>query len=158
MEDEEEAEEGYMNDDDEDPSDEHSDEDEMDMEEDEVDMEDEEEMEDEGVDESDIIEIDGVKYAPVVSEEEDEDRELEQVARWLQLSPKDVDGVRQRLEGVEADADGQQHLQGRQVHGRSAGGERAGAAAWDPSPRGYSPARRTPRPASPGWDASPLTA
>ena len=51
-EDDEDMEERAMNDEDEDPSDEHS----------------EEEM-----DESEIIEIDGVKYAPVVSEEEDED-------------------------------------------------------------------------------------
>jgi len=53
-EDDEDMEERAMNDEDEDPSDEHS----------------EEEM-----DESEIIEIDGVKYAPVVSEEEDEDEE-----------------------------------------------------------------------------------
>jgi len=52
--DDEDMEERAMNDEDEDPSDEHS----------------EEEM-----DESEIIEIDGVKYAPVVSEEEDEDEE-----------------------------------------------------------------------------------
>jgi len=52
-EDDEDMEERAMNDDDEDPSDEHSDE----------------------MDESEIIEIDGVKYAPVVSEEEDEDEE-----------------------------------------------------------------------------------
>jgi len=61
--------------DDEDPSDEFSDE------EPEDDMGDEEEddgMEAEGFDESDIIEIDGVKYAPVVSEDdEDEDEEDE---------------------------------------------------------------------------------
>ena len=52
-EDDEDMEERAMNDEDEDPSDEHSDE----------------------MDESEIIEIDGVKYAPVVSEEEDEDEE-----------------------------------------------------------------------------------
>ncbi len=51
--DDEDMEERAMNDEDEDPSDEHSDE----------------------MDESEIIEIDGVKYAPVVSEEEDEDEE-----------------------------------------------------------------------------------
>ena len=55
-EDDEDMEERAMNDEDEDPSDEHS----------------EEEM-----DESEIIEIDGVKYAPVVSEEEDEEDEEE---------------------------------------------------------------------------------
>ena len=52
-EDDEDMEERAMNDEDEDPSDEHSKE----------------------MDESEIIEIDGVKYAPVVSEEEDEDEE-----------------------------------------------------------------------------------
>jgi len=53
--DDEDMEERAMNDEDEDPSDEHS--------------------EDESVDESEIIEIDGVKYAPIVSEEEDEDED-----------------------------------------------------------------------------------
>lgn len=53
--DDEDMEERAMNDEDEDPSDEHS--------------------KDESVDESEIIEIDGVKYAPIVSEEEDEDED-----------------------------------------------------------------------------------
>jgi len=60
-----------MYDADEDPSDEDSeDEPEMEMKDD-----DEMEREEEGISEEDIIEIDGVKYAPVVSEEEDEDEE-----------------------------------------------------------------------------------
>ena len=97
MEDEE-AEEGYgMHDNDEDPSDEHSDEDEMDMEEDEMDMEDEEEMEDDGVDESDIIEIDGVKYAPVVSEEEDEEEEEEE-DEMEEADELDLEAVLRELE------------------------------------------------------------
>ena len=54
--DEEAPEEMAMKDDDEDPSDDHSDE----------------------MDESEIIEIDGVKYAPVVAEEEDEEDEMEE--------------------------------------------------------------------------------
>ena len=59
-------EEGSYHEDDEDPSDEDS---EMDM-----DMEDEDEEEmPEGISEEDIIEIDGVKYAPIVSEEDEEE-------------------------------------------------------------------------------------
>jgi len=57
-EDDEDMEERAMNDEDEDPSDEHS----------------EEEM-----DESEIIEIDGVKYAPVVSEEEDDEEDMDEM-------------------------------------------------------------------------------
>ena len=64
-EDEAPEEEGMMRDDDEDPSDDHSEED---MDEIEDDEDDEPKMDMESV-----IEIDGVKYAPVVSEEEDED-------------------------------------------------------------------------------------
>ena len=60
--------------DDEDPSDEHS-KDEMAMKDADEDPSDEHSEED--VDESKIIEIDGVKYAPVVSEEEDEDEDEE---------------------------------------------------------------------------------
>ena len=56
--DEDSQEEMAMNDEDEDPSDEHS----------------EEEM-----DESEIIEIDGVKYAPVVSEEEDDEEDMDEM-------------------------------------------------------------------------------
>jgi len=51
------SDEGMMRDDDEDPSDDHSEE----------------------VDESEIIEIDGVKYAPVVSEEEDEEDDMDEI-------------------------------------------------------------------------------
>jgi hypothetical protein len=56
-EDDEDMEERAMNDEDEDPSDEHSDE----------------------MDESEIIEIDGVKYAPVVSEEEDDEEDMDEM-------------------------------------------------------------------------------
>ena len=59
--DEEEKEEGYMNDDDEDPTDDASEA-----------MHDEDE--DDDVEEN-VIEIDGVKYAPVVAEEEDDEEE-----------------------------------------------------------------------------------
>ena len=63
MDDDEEMEErGAMNDDDEDPADEDSEMDEMGHEDDEEEM-----------DMENVIEIDGVKYAPVVSEEEDEE-------------------------------------------------------------------------------------
>jgi len=64
-EDDEDMEERAMNDEDEDPSDEHSEEEMKEEEEDDV---------DEG-----IIEIDGVKYAPVVSEEEDD--EMDEIAK-----------------------------------------------------------------------------
>jgi hypothetical protein len=63
--DDDEMEERAMNDEDEDPSDEHSEEEMKEEEEDDV---------DEG-----IIEIDGVKYAPVVSEEEDD--EMDEIAK-----------------------------------------------------------------------------
>ena len=55
--DDEDMEERAMNDEDEDPSDEHSKE----------------------MDESEIIEIDGVKYAPVVSEEEDDEEDMDEM-------------------------------------------------------------------------------
>ena len=45
-------------------------------------------------------------------EEAYEGEEGEQVARGTYLSAVDIDGVAQRLEGVEADAHGQDHLQG----------------------------------------------
>jgi len=45
-------------------------------------------------------------------EETDEGEEGEQVARGTNLPAVDIDGVAQRLEGVEADAHGQDHLQG----------------------------------------------
>ncbi len=98
MEDEEEVEdvpeEGYMNDDDEDPTDAASEEEpEMDMEEDEEEMGDEEEMEEEGV-----IEINGVKYAPVVSEEEDEEGEEEVEDEMEESDDLDLEAVLRELE------------------------------------------------------------
>jgi len=84
--------------DDEDPSDEFSDE------EPEDDMGDEEEeMEAEGYDESDIIEINGVKYAPVVSEEEDEEAEEEDEEDEMEKSDDlDLEAVLRELEEDEA--------------------------------------------------------
>ena len=86
--------------DDEDPSDEFSDE------EPEDDMGDEEEddgMEAEGFDESDIIEIDGVKYAPVVSEdEEDEEAGDEEEEDMEESDDFDLEAVLRELEEDEA--------------------------------------------------------
>ena len=85
--------------DDEDPSDEFSDE------EPEEDMGDEEEeMEAEGYDESDIIEINGVKYAPVVSEEEDEEAEEEAEEDEVEEADDlDLEAVLRELEEDEVD-------------------------------------------------------
>ncbi len=87
--------------DDEDPSDEFSDE------EPEDDMGDEEEddgMEAEGYDESDIIEINGVKYAPVVSEEEDEEAEEEaEEDEMEEADDLDLEAVLRELEEDEVD-------------------------------------------------------
>jgi uncharacterized protein YjdB len=80
--------------DDEDPSDEFSDE------EPEDDMGDEEEddgMEAEGFDESDIIEIDGVKYAPVVSED-DEDEDEDEEDEMEKSDDFDLEAVLRELE------------------------------------------------------------
>ena len=80
--------------DDEDPSDEFSDE------EPEDDMGDEEEddgMEAEGFDESDIIEIDGVKYAPVVSED-DEDEDEDEEDEMEKSDDLDLEAVLRELE------------------------------------------------------------
>jgi uncharacterized protein YjdB len=84
--------------DDEDPSDEFSDE------EPEDDMGDEEEddgMEAEGFDESDIIEIDGVKYAPVVSED-DEDEDEDEEDEMEKSDDFDLEAVLRELEEDEA--------------------------------------------------------
>ena len=92
-EDEEEApaEEGEYHEDDEDPSDEDS---EMDMGDEEAPEEDEEEMDMEGV-----IEIDGVKYAPVVSEEEDEEAPEEDDEEEMEESDDlDLEAVLRELE------------------------------------------------------------
>ena len=75
-EDDEDMEERAMNDEDEDPSDEHSDE----------------------MDESEIIEIDGVKYAPVVSEEEDEEMEDESEDEMDEDADLDLEAVIKELE------------------------------------------------------------
>ena len=72
-EDEKDMEERDMMDADEDPSDDDEDMEERDMMDD--DDEDKGDEHSEGVNEEDIIEIDGVKYAPVVSEEEDEEED-----------------------------------------------------------------------------------
>jgi hypothetical protein len=87
--------------DDEDPSDEFSDE------EPEEDMGDEEEeMEAEGYDESDIIEINGVKYAPVVSEEEDEEAEEEAEEDEVEEADDlDLEAVLRELEEDESEED-----------------------------------------------------
>jgi len=70
--DDDDMEERAMNDEDEDPSDEHS--------------------KDESVDESEIIEIDGVKYAPIVSEEEDEDEDkMDEVEKDDEDMDEDLD-------------------------------------------------------------------
>ena len=82
--------------DDEDPSDEFSDE------EPEDDMGDEEEddgMEAEGFDESDIIEIDGVKYAPVVSEDEEDEEACDEEEEDMEESDDfDLEAVLRELE------------------------------------------------------------
>ncbi len=85
--------------DDEDPSDEFSDEEPGE------DMGDEEEeMEAEGYDESDIIEINGVKYAPVVSEEEDEEAEEEAEEDEVEEADDlDLEAVLRELEEDEVD-------------------------------------------------------
>src|SRR5690606_23862455 len=45
----------------------------------------------------------------------DEDRELEKILRGIELPPINIDGVAHRLEGVEADADGEDDWKQRQV-------------------------------------------
>ena len=77
MGDEEEApEEGHYAEDDEDPGDEASEEEPWEDEgEEEAPEDDEEEMEDEALDMEGVIEINGIKYAPVVTEEDEEDEE-----------------------------------------------------------------------------------
>ena len=100
--DEEEAEdavEGSYYEDDEDPSDEFSGEPEDDIEEDEIEMgdEEEEEMEEEGV-----IEINGVKYAPVVSEEEEEENPFADDEEEVEESDDfDLDEILKELEEEE---------------------------------------------------------
>ena len=74
---------------------EHEDAEEIAYSEEEGEMEDEEEDE-EDVDESNVIEIDGVKYAPVVSEEEDEEEEQEE-------SVEEADEVEEAEEVEESD-------------------------------------------------------
>ena len=95
------AEEGEYHEDDEDPSDEDSEEmpADMDMEEDEEEIEDdEEEMDMEGV-----IEINGVKYAPVVSEEEEEaEEEAEEEPEMEESDDLDLEAVLRELEEDES--------------------------------------------------------
>ena len=102
MGDEEEVPEEEYHEDDEDPSDEFSDEvpaeEEPEMEEDEMEIDDdEEELDMEGV-----IEINGVKYAPVVSEEEDE---MEDEPEMEESSDLDLDEILKELEDEEDDED-----------------------------------------------------
>jgi len=80
--DEDSQEEMYMKDEDEDPSDEASEE-----------PMSEPEMEEEG-----IIEIDGVKYAPVVSEEEDEDEDMDEIHDDEDDKDLDLEAVIKELE------------------------------------------------------------
>jgi len=96
--DEEEApEEGY-HEDDEDPTDDASMETEPEMEEDEVEAEEEPEMDMEGV-----IEINGVKYAPVVSEEEHEEEEEMEEDEDEESDDLDLEAVLRELEEEEGD-------------------------------------------------------
>ena len=102
MGDDEEVPEEEYHEDDEDPSDEFSDEvpaeEEPEMEEDEMEIDyDEEELDMEGV-----IEINGVKYAPVVSEEEDE---MEDEPEMEESSDLDLDEILKELEDEEDDED-----------------------------------------------------
>ena len=77
---------------DEDPSDEFSDE------EPEVDMDDEEdEIPAEGFDESEVIEINGVKYAPIVSEDDEEEDE-EDMGREPEVDDLDLEAILRELE------------------------------------------------------------
>jgi len=69
-----------------------------------ADGDDEEAPEEEGVSEEDIIEIDGVKYAPIVSEEEEENGEEEDVDETEEL---DLEAVIRELEQEIAEADGE---------------------------------------------------
>jgi hypothetical protein len=99
--DEEEAPEEAYHEDDEDPTDDDSTEEAMHDDEEEVEEaehEDEKEVEEEG-----IIEIDGVKYAPVVSEEEHEEDEMEEEAEDEESDDLDLEAVLRELEEEEDD-------------------------------------------------------
>ena len=65
---------------------------------------DDEEEEMEGVSEEDIIEIDGVKYAPIVSEEDDEEVEVD-VDDDMETEELDLEAVIKELEQEIAEAD-----------------------------------------------------
>ena len=69
-----------------------------------ADGDDEEEEEMEGVSEEDIIEIDGVKYAPIVSEEDDEEVEVD-VDDDMETEELDLEAVIKELELEIAEAD-----------------------------------------------------
>jgi len=107
LEDEDEApeEEAYMNDEDEDPSDDHSEEPEI--EEDDMEIDDEEEK----MDMEGVIEIDGVKYAPVVSEEEDEEG-MEDEADMEESDDFDLDEILKELEEEEGDDEEEEVTEG----------------------------------------------
>ena len=95
-EDEKEVDEISYKEDDEDPSDEDSQEEMAKMNDEDEDPSDEdsqEEMEEEG-----IIEIDGVKYAPVVSEEEDEDEDMDEIHDDEDDKDLDLEAVIKELE------------------------------------------------------------
>ena len=96
-EDEEDMDEISYKEDDEDPSDEDSQE-EMAMKDADEDPSDEASEEEPEVDESSIIEIDGVKYAPVVSEEDDEEMEDESEDEMDEDADLDLEAVIKELE------------------------------------------------------------
>ena len=96
-EDEEDMDEISYKEDDEDPSDEDSQE-EMAMKDADEDPSDEASEEEPEVDESNIIEIDGVKYAPVVSEEDDEEMEDESEDEMDEDADLDLEAVIKELE------------------------------------------------------------
>ena len=68
------------------------------MEEEDEEAPEEDDMAEEGVDESDIIEIDGVKYAPVVAEEEEEEEAEEDEEEMEESDDLDLEAVLRELE------------------------------------------------------------
>ena len=101
---EEAPEEGY-HEDDEDPTDDDSTEEAMHADDDEEEVEEAEHEDEKEVEEEGIIEIDGVKYAPVVSEEEHEEDEMEEEAEDEESDDLDLEAVLRELEEEEGDDD-----------------------------------------------------
>ena len=93
---EDDADEAYMNDADEDPSDEDS----MDEP-----VDDEEDVAEVSVNEEDIIEIDGVKYAPVVSEEDEEDMGDEEMGDEDEMEESDDLDLEAVIKELESELD-----------------------------------------------------